>query len=105
LVIASFLALLISKLLSLPFNHTVAPSIRPLLYITNNKMRSFYATAAFAAAASAQYELQSTFAGETFFDNFVFFNSWGENAVKQNAPLRHLRHWLTGSLHQQKIRL
>ncbi|KAK3051804.1 hypothetical protein LTR09_007104 [Extremus antarcticus] len=40
-------------------------------------MRSFYATAAFAAAASAQYELQSTFAGETFFDNFVFFNSWG----------------------------
>ncbi|KAK5167026.1 uncharacterized protein LTR77_007755 [Saxophila tyrrhenica] len=39
-------------------------------------MRSFHAITTFAGVASAQYQLQSTFAGETFFENFNFWNSW-----------------------------
>lgn len=39
-------------------------------------MHSFQILSALVAVASAQYELQSTFAGETFFDNFNFYDSW-----------------------------
>ena len=54
--------------------HTVASLIRIRFALVN--MRSLYSITFLAAVASAQYELQSTLSGETFFDNFVFFNSW-----------------------------